>query len=208
MRNIIIGLVAREEEIDNIRVQVITNNNLKYLANKCSYIGILNYDNTLVSKDILDICDGIIFQGGKKIYPYHYEILDYAIKNNIPVLGICMGCQIIGLYSTTKNESDLIKIENHNNKNMYHTIIINKDSELYNILNKETFKVNSRHNYALKEVNNPFKVTAISQDNVVEAIEYIDNNNFILGLQFHPEDMNNTEKIYNHFLKKVLKRKK
>ena len=35
----------------------------------------------------------------------------------------------------------------------------------------------------------------------------IDNNNFILGVQFHPEDMNNTEKIYNYFLKEIIKRK-
>ena len=38
-------------------------------------------------------------------------------------------------------------------------------------------------------------------------LEYIDNNNFILGVQFHPEDMNNTEKIYNYFLKEIIKRK-
>lgn len=206
MKNIIIGIVAREEEINNTKIQVITNNNLKYLVNKCDYIGILNYDKDYIHSEILDICDGIIFQGGTDIYPYHYQILDYAIKKHIPVLGICMGHQIIGLYSTAKNEEDLIKVNNHNDN--YHPITINKDSILYKILNTDTFPVNSRHNFVLKEVNSPFKVSALSKENYIEAIEYIDDDNFILGLQFHPEDMDNTENIYNYFIKEVLKRKK
>ncbi len=207
MRNIVIGIVAREEEINNKKVQVITNNNLKYLSNKCNYIGILSYDKKYINSEILDICDGIIFQGGNDIYPYHYQILDYAIKKHIPVLGICMGNQIIGLYSTTKNEDNLIKIDNHNN-NSYHPITLNKNSILYKIFNKDTIKVNTRHNYALKKVSKPFIVAAVSKDNYIEAVEYINDDNFILGLQFHPEDMDNTENIYNYFLKEVLKRKK
>lgn len=208
MRNIIIGIIAREEEVNNKKIQVITNNNLKYLTNKCNYIGILNYDNSFIDPEVLEICDGIIFQGGKDIYPYHYQILEYAIKTHKPVLGICMGHQIIGLYSTTKNENNLIKVDNHNDKDKYHPININKNSILYKILNKDTFLVNTRHNYKLKEVKEPFKVAAVSQDNLIEAIEYIDDNNFILGLQFHPEDMDSTENIYNYFIKEVLKRKK
>lgn len=207
MKNIVIGIIAREEEINNIKVQVITNNNLKYIANKCNYVGILNYDKSHVNPEILDMFDGIIFQGGTDIYPYHFQILDYAIKKHIPVLGICMGNQIIGLYSTTKNEEDLIKIDNHNN-NEYHPITIKKDSILYKIFNKDVINVNTRHNYALEKVDKPFKITALSKDNQIEAVEYIDEDNFILGLQFHPEDMDNTEIIYNYFIKEVLKRKK
>ena len=53
-----------------------------------------------------------------------------------------------------------------------------------------------------------FKVTAVSNDNIIEAIEYIDDNNFILGVQFHPEDLNNTEALYNYFIEEIIKRKK
>ena len=78
--------------------------------------------------------------------------------------------------------------------------------EIYKLLG-DTYSVNTRHIYAVKKVNKPFKITSISEDNIIESIEYIDNNNFILGVQFHPEDMNNTEKIYNYFLKEIIKRK-
>ena len=99
MKNITIGIIAREEKINNTSFEAITKNNLKYIHNKCNYIGILNYNNSYINTEILDLCDGIIFQGGSTIYPYHFQILDYAIKKHIPVLGICMGHQIIGLYS-------------------------------------------------------------------------------------------------------------
>ena len=99
MRNITIGIIAREEETNNTKMQIVNKNNLKYLNNKCNYIGILNYDNNYIDTKVLDICDGIIIQGGSDIYPYHFQILDYCLNNNIPILGICMGHQIIGLYS-------------------------------------------------------------------------------------------------------------
>ena len=208
MKNITIGIIARDEKIDNTTMQSITKNNLKYLHNKCNYIGILNYDNSLINTEILDLCDGIIIQGGKDIYPYHFQILEYCIKNNIPLLGICMGHQIIGLYSTnSNNDNDLIQIDNHQIKDGNHIIHIKKNSIMYKIFGP-TLKVNSRHSFAVKKVNLPFKVTSISEDNIIESIEYIDNNNFILGVQFHPEDLDNTENLYNYFLKEVLKRKK
>ena len=208
MKNITIGIIARDEKIDNTTMKSITKNNLKHLHNKCNYIGILNYDNSLINTEILDLCDGIIIQGGKDVYPYHFQILEYCIKNNIPLLGICMGHQIIGLYSiNSNNDNDLIQIDNHQIKDGNHIIHIKKNSIMCKIFGP-TLKVNSRHSFAVKKVNLPFKITSISEDNVIESIEYIDNNNFILGVQFHPEDLDNTENLYNYFLKEVLKRKK
>lgn len=208
MSNITIGLIARDDKINDTLIQIVTKNNLKYLHNKCNYIGILNYDNALLNTNILSLCDGIIFQGGSDIYHYHFQILNYAINNNIPVLGICMGHQIIGLYSqNTTNDKALIKIPNHNNKEKTHDIKIKPNTILYKIFGP-TLTVNSRHNEALSKVNYPFKVSAVSKDNVIEGIEYVDDNHFVLGVQFHPEDLDNTENLYNYFLKEVLKRKK
>ena len=208
MRNILIGIIARDEIINNNLVQIITKNNLKHIHNKCNYIGILNYDNDFIDTKILDICDGIIFQGGSDIYPYHFQILDYCLNNNIPVLGICMGHQIIGLSSIGSNsDKDLIKVEGHNDKKKTHPIHTTKNSFLNKALG-DTILVNTRHEYALKEVLLPFKVTAKSTDNIMEGIEYIDNNHFVIGVQFHPEDLDNTENLYNIFIKEIIKRKK
>ncbi len=207
MNNITIGIIARDEKINDTSMQIITKNNLKYLNNKCNYIGILNYDNSYIDTNILNKVDGIIFQGGSEIHPYHFQILDYAVKNNIPTLGICMGHQIIGLYSIgSTDENDLIKVDNHYSKTKQHIIKTKKDSILNKVLGN-TNKVNTRHLFALEKVEGPFKITALSEDNVIEGIEYVDNNHFIIGVQFHPEDLTNTEGLYNYFIKEILKRK-
>ena len=207
MNNITIGIVARDEQVNNTKIKAITKNNLKYLDNLCNYIGLISYDNNNFNEDVLKLCDGIIIQGGSEIYPYHFKIVKYCLKNNIPLLGICMGHQIIGLYSTNKNEEDLVKVDNHYSLNDTHLIDIKENSLMHKLFGKNMY-VNSRHLYKLEEVKYPFKITATSTDNVIEAIEYINDKHFILGVQFHPEDMQNMQSLYNYFIKEVIKRKK
>ena len=203
MDNIIIGVISRDENINDSIYKVISKNNFKYLNNKCSYIGIINMDNDKIDLNIINICDGIIIPGGDKICNYHFKLLDYCVENNIPILGICMGCQIIGLYSFGGNDNDLIKIDGHHMSNHY--IDIDKNSVLYNLLGDKVI-VNSRHKYALPNSKVKYRVGSRCE-NVIESIEHIDDNYFLLGIEWHPEDIDNMEGIYNYFLKEVLKRK-
>ena len=118
MDNVTIGIVTTEQIINDKKYECVSKNNIKYLNNKCNYIGIMLYDKyNYIDTSILDKLDGIIFQGGIDIYPYYNQILEYAINHNIPVLGICMGMQLMGLYSVNGNDEDLVKINNHYNTN-------------------------------------------------------------------------------------------
>lgn len=199
-KKINIGIISKELHFDKDFYLSYSKNNLKYLYNKCNIIGILIY-NDYINYDVLDVCDAFIFQGGNDIEPYYYEILKYAINSHKPVLGICLGHQIIGSYN---NKDNLKEINNHYDTN--HNINIKENSYLYKLFGNKMI-VNSRHKYAIKDVNYPFKITSISNDNIIESIEYIDDNNFILGVQFHPEDMSNTEILYNSFINEIKKRK-
>lgn len=206
MSNIVIGIVGREEEVNGTKVMAITHNNMKYLYGKCSYIGLINYNGEF-DPNVLDLCDGIIIQGGRRIYPYHFKILEYAINHNIPVLGICMGHQIIGLYSVgSDNEDDLVRVDNHYSLTDMHKVKTEEGS-LLNKLFGEEIVVNSRHLFKVEEVREPYVVSAYSDDGVIEGIQYIDENHFIIGVQWHPEDLDNMEGLYSYFLKEVLKRK-
>lgn len=146
-------------------------------------------------KVLINLCDGIIFQGGDDFEEYDLAALKYIYNINKPVFGICLGMQLMGILFGA-NE---IKVINHKKNLLYaHSVNINKNSILYNILKTDFIKVNSRHKYIIK--NPKLKVTAISNDGYIEAIE--DSSKlFFLGVQWHPESMINYDKKQNNLFK-------
>ena len=60
------------------------------------------------------------------------------------------------------------------------------NSLLFNLIKKETISVKSSHHQSIKNLGKQVIVTAKSSDNIIEAIELKDKNNFI-GVQWHPE---------------------
>lgn len=143
--------------------------------------------------------DGIILQGGNDFYDYDRIIAKYFLNNDIPILGICLGAQLLSSISENNLEKiDLDKYNNHlfNDHNIKHEIIIDKNSFLYEIIKEEKILVNSFHKSMIKP-NSKFTVSAYSIDNVVEAIEF-KNKKFALGLQWHPE-----KEPYDKYNKKI-----
>lgn len=61
-------------------------------------IGII-LNNGELDIESLKMCDALLLGGGKKITKYSLQAINYAIENNIPFLGICLGMQTIGVYS-------------------------------------------------------------------------------------------------------------
>ena len=48
-------------------------------------------------KPLIDLCSGIILQGGSDYYDIDIVITKYLYKNNIPTLGICLGMQTMAM---------------------------------------------------------------------------------------------------------------
>ena len=67
-----------------------------------------------------------------------------------------------------------------------HSITINKKTKLYKIINKFKIHVNSAHHQAVDKIGNNLLVSAIANDNIVEAIEH-KNHPWCIGVQWHPE---------------------
>ena len=154
------------------------------------------------------IFDGFIFPGGYSWENLDEKILKYAFDNDIPALGICAGMQLIASMDKFGNVLDnCIAIVNnhHQRKDEYvHEITINKGI-LLDILGSNKIMVNSRHNDTVY-LNDNFIVDAKSPDNIIEAV-HIPNKTFILGLQWHPEDLHDeySEKIFKYFIEKCKK---
>lgn len=165
------------------------------------------------SEEICEICDGLLVTGSAHdVHPNYYreqvlegkeykydefpmvkKAVELFSENNKPILGICAGIQEINVvFGGSLNQL----IENHNLKDQSkHKIKIKKDSILYDIYKKESMEVNSYHKQSVKDVAPNFKVSAVSSDGIVEAIEK-DN---IFAVQWHPEVLNDM-KLFEKFI--------
>lgn len=134
--------------------------------------------------NLIDMCDGIILQGGDDFYNYDVEILKYIYEKDIPVLGICLGMQVMG--SMLGGKLKTIGKHKYRNKKYVHKVYIDEKSKLYSIFKSDVISVNSRHISVLD--NTDLDIVGLSDDNVIEAIED-KGKKFFIGVQWHPESM-------------------
>lgn len=221
-RKPIIGIISRPDKIEQYNVLMIMENYRKAIIISGGIpISILppqleDYNNfnpkemnplTEEEKEIivnqLKLCDGILLPGGLKRYEYDRFITNYCIDNDIPVLGICLGMQLL----STHIERDTLEYTDDNLTHSrpgimeVHKVILDKSSKLYNIIGEEEFYVNSRHKFKVTTTDT-FDVAGYSPDGIIEAIERKDKK-FAIGVQWHPEDLMNTKiskKIFNSFI--------
>jgi len=102
-------------------------------------------------------------------------LIDYAIKNSIPLIGVCRGMQSILCYfgGTLKKVNKHVTVKHH----------------LKGSICRE---VNSYHNFAADFVPAVFKICATSEDCVIEAIKH--SSIPILAMMWHPE----REAVFNN----------
>tara|TARA_B110000008_G_C16957074_1_gene558646 strand:+ start:67 stop:708 length:642 start_codon:yes stop_codon:yes gene_type:complete len=111
--------------------------------------------------------DAIILSGGNNIGEEirrdltEIFLLNWARENNIPVLGICRGMQMMAKFCG----GSLKNVDGH--VNTRHSLLFDKSTHVFPIT------VNSFHNYSVTEQLCEFNVLARSVDNSIEAIEHI-----------------------------------
>ena len=193
------------------------NNYIKKVYENGAIPLLIPYRDEEVIYESLEMCDGLILPGGDRVRPVNFKVIDYFVKNKKPILGICLGMQTLAMYSVNlEKEKRIIKkidTSNHwpiellrdNNEALAHYDYIDKDSKLYKIFGQEKIEVNSVHNNTITEVGKMFKVSIKSEDGLIEGIENIDDNNFIVGVQFHPEILPQFNNLFKEFIRNCLK---
>ena len=190
----IIGIIFRKSKSSNKRDIKIIYYDIMMAVIKSGGIpiGIDNYN----IDDYYNICSGFILQGGDLIEDKNLEILRKLNNINIPVLGICLGMQEMGLAFSGNLVDISLEVEEKN-----HDIKINNNTLLYSIVKTNYITVNSRHKSVVRDTN--LIVSAVNGD-IIEAIEDT-NKRFFLGIQWHPENMYDTDiyakRIFDYFIK-------
>ena len=223
MNKPIIGIVAKHDiNSEKIRTDSLIRDEVKQeiFDNGAIAIGILSAndeiqytvddwtkcENEINKKEIIEqinLCNGIILQGGNSNEAYENWIAQYCYENDIPVLGLCGGQNSIvrGLGGTTYRIKNREK-HNQPKEKYVHSIKINKDSKFYNIIGKEEIMVNSRHNRDIEECPKLEKV-AFCEDGYADVIESKDKL-FYIGTRFHPESLYKIDENMNQIFKSFI----
>lgn len=149
----------------------------------------------------IKLVNGLLLPGGFKINKFDRFIVEYAIENDIPILGICLGMQTIANYNKELIlENNETFIEHYVEDGLAHSVTLDKNSKLYNIVEIEKIDVASRHHHHVQP-NPLFDVVAVSDDNLIEAIEMKDKT-FCIGVQWHPDCMDDvsSNNIFDAFV--------
>ena len=160
---------------------------------------------------LLDMADGVLLIGGRdydpadygaevdprtvmnRLHP-HFDIAfgKAVMKREMPVLGVCAGCQLLNIITGGKLIQHLANAPEHQN-GVTHTAEIIADGFFARALGKkpgDTITVNSYHHQAADPaaLGKGLVITARGFDGTVEAIE-LPGSRMALGVQFHPERM-------------------
>ena len=128
----------------------------------------------------------IIFSPGPK-HPKDSGICLEILNNtdelgNIPILGICLGHQAIGM----NFGGEIKRLENPLHGKTSEITVLSENSVLFKNLPKK-FKVMRYHSLYVNNIPEDLEVTAKSEDGVAMAVEHKSKN--IFGIQFHPESI-------------------
>lgn len=166
---------------------------------------------------MVDGLDGILLSGGGDVDPVIFgqratghlgsvnprrdtaelAVARYVInETDKPILGICRGIQVmnvamggslhIDLPDAGKLCHSLVMYPRHMTT---HTVRVAEGTRLADILGAGECPVNSFHHQAIDSVAECFTVAAVSsEDAVVEAVE-LPGERFVVGVQWHPEEL-------------------
>lgn len=166
----------------------------------------------LIAEQVSDI-DALLLTGGPDVPPrrygasphpktaplcqrrsdYDFAVFAEADKRDLPILGICLGHQVMNVArggTLVQHLDDVTRTPPicHSDGLEYirHSVRVQAGSLLERIIPKQVIEANTSHHQAVERLGSGLVATAWAPDGVIEAIEDT-NKSFLLGVQWHPE---------------------
>lgn len=167
------------------------------------------------AKTYINTIDKLLLAGGQDVDPFLYgedphpllqgtnperdlfeqALIKEALAQHKPIFAICRGLQILNVTLGGNLYQDLSLYSDWSVRHLQvptapefatHKITVEKNSLLETIVGTN-YQVNSYHHQAIKHLATSLKVTALSPDQIIEAVEWIDDSQRLLAIQWHPE---------------------
>ena len=124
------------------------------------------------------------------------ELIRCALRRSLPILGICRGSQLLNvvcggtLYGDVQKEkkSRLKHIDFAHYDAYRHPVSIAGGTPLEKWYHRKTLRVNSYHHQGIRDLAPRCQPMAFAKDGLIEGF-HDPKENFVVGLQFHPERM-------------------
>lgn len=209
----LIGITAGTDDERNMATCTLTYiNSVLAAGGKPVLIPVMPND---AAEEMLSVVDGLLFPGGVDVDPRHYNerpnlhmgrinpALDFvelhlarkALAQNMPMLGICRGCQLVTVAAGGGLVQDVATQIGGAMKHQQmaprwhgtHEALFDEDSLVARVYGTRRVWVNSFHHQSMKSPGDSFTITGRAIDGVSEAAET--KKGFRLLLQWHPEGM-------------------
>ncbi|HXT14627.1 MAG TPA: gamma-glutamyl-gamma-aminobutyrate hydrolase family protein [Gemmatimonadaceae bacterium] len=139
---------------------------------------------------------------------YELALARRAYELRVPTLAICRGVQVMNVALggslvqdiPSQRETTIDHDPEGKRAERVHGVEIESDSRLAAIVGATTIAVNSSHHQALAQVAPPLLTTARSTDGVIEAVEANDPAWWMIGVQWHPEELMATPEVWDRRL--------
>jgi putative glutamine amidotransferase len=120
-----------------------------------------------------------------------------ALTDRLPVFGICRGLQVLNVAlggSLVQDIADdvdtsLVHAQKEPRDVATHEVRVAAGSRLHAIVGAHGLAVNSMHHQAIGRVGDGLREVAWAPDGVVEGLELPGDDRFVLGVQWHPEEL-------------------
>lgn len=189
---------------------------IDWLQRSSADVHCLKLSYSLDNYKAVEACDALVLTGGGDVHPDLYggqshhpkldgvdpkrdtferKIIEYGLRSEIPLLGVCRGMQLINVHfgGTLMPDIEEAGYQSHRgskDNECRHAVSISHAGFLANISGIESGEVNSSHHQAVLDAGRGLTISARAADGIPEAMEFPEAKQFFLLVQWHPERMN------------------
>ena len=185
-------------------------------------------DDPELASHVLDGVSGLVLTGGEDVDPRLYDkerhpsvvhvhdardtceiaLAREAERRRLPTLAICRGIQVVNVALggslvqdvPSERRGHVDHDPDTDRASRVHDVIVEHESRLARALGTEHLVTNSFHHQALDRVSPRLRVSARAEDGIIEGVESRDDAWWMVGVQWHPEELTGTPEEWDRRL--------